>query len=78
MGIDVESNVLLRVDHKPILASGIRRQSNPGLAVKINSVNISSNGISWLQHVVVSKGIKFTLLKKEGDCISCIVDYEVC
>jgi hypothetical protein len=55
----------------------MRRRSDPGLAVKISSINISGNGISWLQHTLVSQNIRFTLLKVESNSVSSIVYRQV-
>lgn len=69
----VNSNVIVRVDHNPIFWSHFRRKSIPGLAIDISSINISETGISWLQYTLQGQTVYFTLLKKYPDRISCIV-----
>ncbi|XKL65011.1 hypothetical protein PGB90_005097 [Kerria lacca] len=52
LNIEVNSNVIVRVDHNPIFWSHFRRKSIPGLAIDISSINISETGISWLQYTL--------------------------
>ncbi|XP_065220340.1 protein C3orf33 homolog [Planococcus citri] len=67
-------STILRVNHNPIFLSRFRRKSVPGIAVHISGINITSNGLVWLEHTVLEKCIHFTLLKKQDNRVSCIVD----
>lgn len=62
---------LLLVDHQPIIP--IARQSSSGLPVHIAGVDISGNGISWMQSVLTGEQVKFTPLKINPSSVSCIV-----
>lgn len=69
------STPILRIDHTPILGSGLRSPGK-GLPVNIAAVDMYPNAISWLQHITVGKNVDFTLLKRQPDNISCIVSYQ--
>ncbi|KAJ9578856.1 hypothetical protein L9F63_004915 [Diploptera punctata] len=71
------SSPLLLVDHQPILASKWRQTTNKCLPVQVSSVDVLNNGVSWLQHIVAGSHIKFTLLKVDPHCVSCIVSSAV-
>ncbi|XP_047097298.1 uncharacterized protein LOC124711324 isoform X1 [Schistocerca piceifrons] len=62
---------LLMVDHQPIVS--LTRQSSSCLPVHIAGVDISGNGISWMQSVLVGDQVKFTPLKINPSNVSCIV-----
>ncbi|XP_073986248.1 protein C3orf33 homolog [Rhodnius prolixus] len=72
LSIDVTSRPLLLVDHYPIMGSKWR-SVGPLLPVEIESLNISQNGVCWLQTIVKNSNIEFTLLKRNPDSVSCIV-----
>ncbi|XP_067014747.1 protein C3orf33 homolog [Anabrus simplex] len=67
---------LLMVDHSPIISLSWLRPQSPYLPVHVSSVDITSNGVSWLQLVVVGSDVKFTVLKLHPDFVSCIVRKE--
>ena len=69
--VDYFPKTHLVIDHQPILGSTLRRTC--GLNIDIEGVNISSNGISWLQTVVVGTKIDFILLYKQSQYVSCMV-----
>ncbi|XP_076165574.1 protein C3orf33 isoform X2 [Ptiloglossa arizonensis] len=70
--VEPNSEALLMVDHKPLIP--LPRLSNlKYLPVKIAGINVTSNGISWLQTIVRGKEINFVPLTKEKEYIDCIV-----
>lgn len=77
VNLQSESSVILRVDHKPIFGARFRRKASPGLAVGISSVNVTSNGISWLQHMLREQNVQFLLLKRVENQVNCIVYHQV-
>lgn len=70
--IESSCGTLLMVDHKPLIPLP-RLSSSNYLPVKIAGVNITANGISWLQTIVSGKSITFTPLAKEKEYVSCLV-----
>lgn len=67
---------LLQIDHNPIISLNWIRPRSPTLPIHISSVDISPNGLSWLQHIVVGSKVKFTVLKTNPHSASCIVIQE--
>ncbi|KAF6204049.1 hypothetical protein GE061_002389 [Apolygus lucorum] len=63
---------LLLVDHRPVLLAKLRQRG--ALPVSIEGVNITSNGVCWLQTIVKDDMIDFQLLEPKGEAaVSCIV-----
>ncbi|XP_054010980.1 protein C3orf33 [Hylaeus anthracinus] len=70
--VEPSCGTLLMVDHKPLIP--LPRLSNSNyLPVKIAGVNVTANGISWLQTIVCGKSITFTPLAKEKEYLNCLV-----
>ncbi|BES97427.1 Hypothetical protein NTJ_10241 [Nesidiocoris tenuis] len=64
----------LLVDHRPVLFARFR---SPGaLPVQIGGVNISSNGVSWLQTILKDENVDFKLTEPRKEAVSCIVYYK--
>lgn len=63
---------VLMVQHKPLLPIP-RLSSKEYLPVKIAGVNVTSNGVQWLQFIVNGKQITFIPLMEENGCLSSIV-----
>lgn len=64
-------STLLLVDHRPALLGGLRE---PGaLPVAIESINLTSNGVCWLQTIVKDDEIDFELVETREDAVSCII-----
>lgn len=75
MRIEPSCGTLLMVDHKPLIP--LPRFSRPKyLPVKIAGLNITTNGISWLQTIVNGKEISFVPLAKEKDYVTCMVSMQ--
>ncbi|KAK9503489.1 hypothetical protein O3M35_010034 [Rhynocoris fuscipes] len=72
LSIDITKKPLLLVDHYPVLFSKLRT-IGPPLPVEIEGINISRNGLSWLQTIAKGENIEFILLKKNSDSVSSIV-----
>ncbi|KAI4490334.1 hypothetical protein M0802_010711 [Mischocyttarus mexicanus] len=73
-GIDSAHGTLLLVDHKPLLPFP-RLSKNKYLPIKLAGINITSNGISWLQCLFHEKNVKFLPLNKKKDYLNCIVTF---
>ncbi|XP_017876410.1 uncharacterized protein LOC108622827 [Ceratina calcarata] len=72
VGVEPGSDTLLMVDHKPLIP--LPRLSSPKyLPIKIAGIDVTSNGINWLQTIVKGKEITFIPLAKEKDCVTCII-----
>ena len=70
--IDPSCGTLLMVDHKPLIP--LPRLSSPKyLPVKIAGLDITTNGISWLQTVIGQREITFIPVTKEKEYLNCIV-----
>jgi len=62
----------LLVDHKPLVP--LPRLGAPKyLPVKISGVNVTGNGLSWLQAVIKGQKIKFLPVTKDDKFLTCIV-----
>lgn len=63
---------VLMVDHKPpiSLSSG----KGDGLPVKIFGVNVTGNGLSWLQTVVAGNEVKLIPVSKQRDWVECEIN----
>ncbi|XP_043255581.1 protein C3orf33 [Colletes gigas] len=70
--IEPSCEVLLMVDHKPVIPLP-RLNNSKYLPVKIAGVNVTANGISWLQTIVNRKEIIFTPLSKDTEYLNCTV-----
>uniref|UniRef100_A0A0K8T3E7 Uncharacterized protein n=1 Tax=Lygus hesperus TaxID=30085 RepID=A0A0K8T3E7_LYGHE len=65
-------STLLLVDHRPVLLAKLRERG--ALPVSIEGVNITSNGVCWLQTIVKDDEIDFQLLEPKGEtAVSCLV-----
>ncbi|XP_003696462.2 LOW QUALITY PROTEIN: uncharacterized protein LOC100866425 [Apis florea] len=73
--IEPNYGTLLMVDHKPLIP--LPRLSNPKyLPIKIAGLDITVNGISWLQTIVNRKDINFIPLATEKNYVVCIVSMQ--
>ncbi|EFN87171.1 hypothetical protein EAI_02531 [Harpegnathos saltator] len=72
MRVEPSDGALLMVDHQPLLPFP-RFSQTSYLPVKIGDVNVTGNGISWLQFVVSGKLITFVPIIKEKDYLKCTV-----
>ncbi|XP_076383992.1 protein C3orf33 homolog [Megalopta genalis] len=70
--IESTCSALLMVDHKPLIALP-RLNSAKYLPIKIAGLDITSNGISWLQTVINEKDISFIPLFSTKEYLNCIV-----
>lgn len=70
--VEPGSNTLLMVDHKPLIPLP-RLGSSKYLPIKIAGIDVTSNGINWLQTIVKGKEITFIPLSKEKDYVTCII-----
>ncbi|XP_018047587.1 PREDICTED: uncharacterized protein LOC108686672 isoform X1 [Atta colombica] len=66
------TRVLLMVDHRPLLPF-LHLNSKTYLPVKIGGVNITGNGVSWLQTVLNEKLVTFVPVVKEKEYLECVV-----
>ncbi|XP_048261758.1 uncharacterized protein LOC105665719 isoform X2 [Bombus terrestris] len=75
--IHIEPNygTLLMVDHKPLISLP-RLSSSTYLPIKVAGLDVTTNGISWLQTIVSGKEITFIPLAIEKDYVTCIVSIE--
>lgn len=70
--VEPGSDTLLMVDHKPLIP--LPRLGRPKyLPIKIAGVDVTSNGINWLQTIVKGKEVTFVPLSKEKDYVTCII-----
>ncbi|TGZ45608.1 protein C3orf33 [Temnothorax longispinosus] len=65
------SKVLLMVDHRPLLP--LPRFNKAYLPVKIGGVDITGNGVSWLQTVLNGKLVTFLPIVREKEYLECVV-----
>ncbi|XP_077281580.1 protein C3orf33 [Temnothorax americanus] len=65
------SKVLLMVDHRPLLP--FPRFNKAYLPVKIGGVEITGNGVSWLQTVLNGKLVTFLPIVREKEYLECVV-----
>ncbi|KZC11289.1 Uncharacterized protein C3orf33, partial [Dufourea novaeangliae] len=72
MRIEPNYGALLMVNHKPMIPLP-RLNNSKYLPVKIAGVNVTANGISWLQTIVNGKSITFIPLMSTKEYLSCIV-----
>ncbi|XP_072749391.1 protein C3orf33 [Anoplolepis gracilipes] len=72
MRVEPSHGALLMVNHQPLLPFFNFNNKNY-LPVKISGVNITGNGISWLQYVVSGKYITFIPVVKEKKYLECII-----
>lgn len=70
--IDPSYGTVLMVDHKPLIPLP-RLSSSKYLPIKIAGLDITGNGISWLQTIVGQKEITFIPLAKRKEYLNCIV-----
>jgi hypothetical protein len=73
--IDFNPSPFLVVDHSPIIGKRFRHVGT-GLHVKLGGVNLSTNGISWLQTLIVGQEVNFTLLQPQHNYVDCIVEFK--
>jgi len=66
------TNVLLMVDHRSLLPF-LHFNSKACLPVKIGGVDITGNGVSWLQTVLNGKRITFVPIVKQKEYLECVV-----
>ncbi|XP_076234878.1 protein C3orf33 homolog isoform X2 [Calliopsis andreniformis] len=70
--IEPSHGTLLMVDHKPLIPLP-RLHSSTYLPVKIAGVDVTANGVNWLQTIVNKKQITFIPLAKDKEYLSCAV-----
>lgn len=66
------ARVLLMVDHQPLLPFP-HFNGRAYLPVKIGGVDITGNGVSWLQTVLNGKPVTFVPIVKEREYLECVV-----
>lgn len=59
------------VRHSPLIR--LSRSKVDCLPVKIAGVNVSGNGLSWLQTIVAGNNVTFVPVLKQKDCVHCEV-----
>ncbi|XP_011498715.1 PREDICTED: uncharacterized protein LOC105362883 [Ceratosolen solmsi marchali] len=62
----------LLVDHKPLIP--LPRLNSNYLPVKIAGVNVTSNGINWLQTIIKGQKITFIPISTDSKFLTCIVN----
>lgn len=62
---------LLQVNHYPPL--NLFNFGKKTLPIKLSGIEVSANGFSWLQHVVVDHRVEFIPLVKHTDRLECLV-----
>lgn len=72
MRVEPSHGALLMVNHQPLLPF-LNFNNKNYLPVKISGVDITGNGISWLQCVMNNKYITFIPLIKKKEYLECIV-----
>lgn len=72
MRVEPSGGVLLMVDHRPLLPF-FHFSNKSYLPVKISGINVTSNGVSWLQYIVNGKSITFVPIAKENEYLECMV-----
>ncbi|XP_014471008.1 PREDICTED: uncharacterized protein LOC106742517 [Dinoponera quadriceps] len=72
MRVEPSGGVLLMVDHQPLLPLPWFNQTSQ-LPVKIGGVDVTGNGVSWLQTVVNRKLVTFVPIVKKRDYLECTV-----
>ncbi|CAL1675405.1 unnamed protein product [Lasius platythorax] len=72
MRVEPSHGSLLMVNHQPLLPF-LHFNDKSYLPVKISGVDVTGNGISWLQCVVSGKYITFIPVVKEKEYLECIV-----
>ncbi|XP_031833566.1 protein C3orf33 isoform X2 [Nomia melanderi] len=72
MRIEPSCGTLLMVDHKPLIPLP-RLNNSKYLPVKLAGLNITANGISWLQTIVNTKNINLIPLIPTKEYLNCIV-----
>ncbi|EFN66170.1 Uncharacterized protein C3orf33-like protein [Camponotus floridanus] len=72
MRVEPSHGALLMVNHQPLLPF-FNFNNKSYLPVKISGVDITGNGISWLQCVVNNKYITFIPIMKKKEYLECIV-----
>ncbi|KOC59706.1 Uncharacterized protein C3orf33 like protein, partial [Habropoda laboriosa] len=75
MHIEPTCGTLLMVDHKPLIPLP-RLNNSKHLPIKIAGLDVTANGISWLQTIVCGKEVTFIPLVKEKEYVSCIVSMQ--
>ncbi|XP_011644367.1 uncharacterized protein LOC105431696 isoform X1 [Pogonomyrmex barbatus] len=68
--VEPSSNVLLMVDHQSLLPFP-HFNNKAYLPVKICGINVTGNGVSWLQIVLNGKHITFVPIIKEKEYLEC-------
>lgn len=72
MRVEPSHGALLMVNHQPLLPF-LNFNNKNYLPVKISGVDITGNGISWLQYVVSGKYITFIPVVQEKEYLECTV-----
>ncbi|XP_076656952.1 protein C3orf33 homolog [Halictus rubicundus] len=70
--IEPSHGTLLMVDHKPLIALP-RLNNKKFLPIKIAGLNVTSNGINWLQTIINGQNINFIPLFSTKEYLNCIV-----
>lgn len=70
--IEPSHGTLLMVDHKPLIALP-RLNNKTFLPIKIAGLNVTSNGINWLQAIINGQSISFVPLFSTKEYLSCII-----
>ncbi|XP_011342630.2 uncharacterized protein LOC105282392 isoform X2 [Ooceraea biroi] len=72
MRVEPSNGVLLMVNHESLLPFP-HFNSKSYLPVKLSGVDVTSNGISWLQSIINGNRVTFVPLAKENNYLECIV-----
>jgi len=72
IGIEFGPKPLLLLDHEPLLFSSLRKRG-PGLPVSLESVNLSSNAVSWIQSLCIEQRVTLVLMEPHPGHVSSIV-----
>ncbi|KAF5274068.1 hypothetical protein FQR65_LT04466 [Abscondita terminalis] len=68
------TNGLLLINHRPLIP--LPFSNRIPLPVKISGIEITRNGISWLQTIVVGNNVKFIPISVSKDWVQCEVTFE--
>ncbi|CAK9822316.1 Protein C3orf33 homolog [Anthophora retusa] len=73
--IEPSCGTLLMVDHKSLIPLP-RLNKSEYLPIKIAGLDVTANGINWLQTIVSGKKVIFIPLAKKKEYVSCIVSMQ--
>lgn len=71
--IEAGGGPLLMIQHRPLVPLISRPNQGEGLPVRVAGVNITGNGVSWLQTIVSGNDVTFVPLQKQPQYVVCEV-----